>query len=157
MPQSAEEHRQSDESRNSSPPVSNSSKDCALFLCEKDTLTKFLESCDPPMLCWHEPLVAFGCEDLETLRLLVDCDKKHVILQQILDQACLNKVLTKVHVLFLLWNLGFPPAWFAVSKHSPLPSIYWQGFYFCSRPLVFAHSNILELLAFGSHTHSVYQ
>jgi len=62
------------------------------------------------MLCWREPLVAFGCDDLETLRLLVDCDEKHVILQQVSDQACLKKMLTKVHILFLLWNLGFPPA-----------------------------------------------
>ena len=77
---------------------------------EKDTLTKFLESCDPPMVCWLEPLVAFGCKDLETLRLLVDCDIQHAILQQVADQARLKKVLSQIHILFLLRNLGFPLA-----------------------------------------------
>lgn len=77
-------------------------------LGEKDTLTKFLESCDPPMVCWREPLVAFGCKDLDTLRLLVDCDKPNTILQEVADMARLKEVLTQIHILFLLRNLGFP-------------------------------------------------
>ena len=77
---------------------------------EKDTLTKFLESCDPPMVCWREPLVAFGCKDLETLRLLVDCDNQDAILKQVANGARLKKMLTQIHVLFLLRNLGFPLA-----------------------------------------------
>ena len=62
------------------------------------------------MVCWRKPLVAFGCEDLETLRLLVDCDKQEAILQQVVDGAHLKKALTQIHILFLLRNLGFPLA-----------------------------------------------
>lgn len=91
-------------------PVTNTPGETDRRSGEKDTLMKFLESCDPPMVCWREPLVAFGCKDLETLRLLVDCDEKDAILQQVADGARLKKALTQIHILFLLRNLGFPLA-----------------------------------------------